>query len=1460
MKPTLAARLALLLAGSACVLASAAPLPRADVPDPLKSWVPWVLHGHETLACPAVHDGTDRRACTWPSHLDLQATPSGASFRFEVQVFGPSGLVQLPGEPGRWPQDLRLNGQPLAATAHNELPMAQLPPGSHVITGSLRWVQMPQDLLLPKDSGSLRVSINGQAVDRVPDADGRVWLQQSQAEAQESDALTAQTSRLIDDGIPMRVTTHYDIAISGKPREIQLPIALLDGFVPESLDSPLPARLHEHGRLRLQGRPGHWTVSITGRLMTPVNALTLPAPATCPADAKCAPELLARPAGAPEEIWSFVAHHDLRVVTVEGLPSVDPKQVPLPDAWRAHPAYQVKAGQTMKLTETRRGNPTPGADKLTLSRRIWLDFDGGGYTMQDDIKGTLSRSWRMEMAAPGVLGRAAVDGSDQPVTRRAGSQADGVELRHGTLALRADSRLEGDTRSLPATGWAAEFNAAAAQLNLPPGWRLLHAGGVDRAEGSWVSRWTLWDFFFVLLSVLATARLLGRRAAALLAGALVLTWHMPGAPRILWIGLLVLLALVRVLPAGGWLKATTWGSRLCAGLIALWLLPYGVEQVRLSMYPGLEQPWVEASRLRTAHVADVPVPAAAPAMAPESQESEADRSVRKDYLSKSAAIASGTPMQDRKQLQQIDPSVKVQTGPGLPEWRWNSHRLVWQGPVQAAQDLRLVLLAAALWALAASLPGWPRRPRPPGRGAPTVDGPGAAPDASPAPGATADAPAAPPGASSRSAPPDAPKLFRGSAAALCAVAGLIGLPGQAGATAPPPSPATTTAAAPTTPPVTATPPGATPDGATLEALRHKLRAPPDCAPQCVNIPRLQLLANGSQVQLRLEVHALADVMLPLPGQGTHWRPAAVTADGKPAALRRDDQGALWMAARAGVTQVLLTSDVGAAISVEIPLPLAPREVSAQVPGWTLSGLDARGLASGALSLSRSATGAAASDGGTQRDALPPFVQVSRSVQLGLRWTVETRITRLAPSRAPLRVKIRLLEGEAVNSETVRIEDGHALLQLGTEESATFFSTLAETPRLQLASGREPHQVELWTLDPSPQWNVSWSGIAPTRYIDPAGGQLMPTWQPWPGETLTLAVSKPTGTAGQTLTIDRLRLALNPGLRATDVSSQATLRSSQGVNHRVQLPEGAEFLGLAIDGQPQPVQPQGRELLVPIMPGEHQLKIDWREPRGIGWKFDTPPHGLGTPGVNATTAIQLPGDRVVLAVGGPRLGPAVLFWGVLVVLAVVAVLLGRSGIAPLGVAAWFLLGLGLAQTSLPGAVVVAGWFGLLALRRRVGTPADGTPAWKRRAANALQALLVLWTLLAALCLLDAVRTGLLGHPDMMIAGNDSHAGLLQWYQDRFTDRIEPAWVVSVPVLAYRLLMLLWALWLAASMMRWVRWGWASFSAGGFWRPAPASPAPGPAAADAPEAPNVPDAANAPNAPNAPEASGTPHPPG
>jgi hypothetical protein len=47
----------------------------------------------------------------------------------------------------------------------------------------------------------------------------------------------------------------------------------------------------------------------------------------------------------------------------------------------------------------------------------------------------------------------------------------------------------------------------------------------------------------------------------------------------------------------------------------------------------------------------------------------------------------------------------------------------------------------------------------------------------------------------------------------------------------------------------------------------------------------------------------------------------------------------------------------------------------------------------------------------------------------------------------------------------------------------------------------------------------------------------------------------------------------------------------------------------------------------------------------------------------------------------------------------------------------------------------------------------------------------------------------------------------------------AGVMSLPLWLYRVLMLAWALWLAAGLVRAVGWGWRAFGEGGLWRRLP-----------------------------------------
>ena len=81
---------------------------------------------------------------------------------------------------------------------------------------------------------------------------------------------------------------------------------------------------------------------------------------------------------------------------------------------------------------------------------------------------------------------------------------------------------------------------------------------------------------------------------------------------------------------------------------------------------------------------------------------------------------------------------------------------------------------------------------------------------------------------------------------------------------------------------------------------------------------------------------------------------------------------------------------------------------------------------------------------------------------------------------------------------------------------------------------------------------------------------------------------------------------------------------------------------------------------------------------------------------------------------------------------------------------------------------------------------------------------------------SIENGLLGLPEMQIAGNGSAASMLRWYLDRAGATLPRPWVLSVPLMVYRLAMLAWALWLAQALLRWLRWGWDCFSGGGLWR--------------------------------------------
>jgi hypothetical protein len=1342
--------------------AGAEPLAREDVPAPLAPWVDWALRGHEDERCPFLHGAGARRACIWPSRLELDLAEREGRFSQEWLVQH-EAHVPLPGAAKRWPQEVRADGKPVPVVSAGGRPSARLAAGRHTLTGIFRWDALPELLQIPPETGIVRLSLRGRDVPFANrDAKGRLWLQKRAGQDGDGAAqrLEVTAHRRVVDEIPLRLETRVRLKVAGRSREVVLGRALPDGLVPLSLTSPLPARLDADGRLRVQVRPGTWSVELVARRAGPVDALALPDP------------------GGPwddSEVWVFDARPHLRLVTVEDGVPVDPAQTTLPDDWKHLPAYLMEPGSTLRFVEKRRGDSDPAPDQLTLSRALWLDFDGSGYTLTDTIDGVVRRSTRLEMTPGTQLGRVEIGGRDQLITRVDESSLAGVEVPQGRIQLAADSRVESNgggllTASIPAVGWDHDFQGLEGRLHLPPGWRLFHASGVDRASTTWLNRWTLLDLFAVLVLTLVFFRLWTRNWGALAFVGLALTWTEPGAPHWAWAAALAGEALRRVLPEGRFprfAQVVLLYRGVALAVLVLVSIPFAVDQVRAGLSPALERP-------RAAHIPSL-LPsklaqqelraqgtvegAEAPAEAPVDRVMSRDRRVMKSepLVEETAHEYEYTPV---FRSYAPDPKARITTGPGLPAWQWTNVALRWSGPVEREQTLRLLLIrpfanrvlafarvgllaALLLCAIGVSAPGANRFLRP------------------------------------------------GAAVAAAVLAALLAAP------------------VPTRADI--------PSQELLGELRARLLENPECHPHCAASPRLELRVRPKALRARIEVHAQAETAVPLPGGARSWTPEQVMIDGEPAAgLLRSDDGVLWVRLLPGRHQIVVEGALPDRDSIELPLPLRPHRVEVRAEGWTVHGVHEDGLAEANLQLARIRAEGDDGDRALEPGELPPFVRVERTLRLGLEWQVSTTVERVSAAETALVLELPLLPGESVTTPGIRVDGDRALITMGPGmRRVAWASLLAERPQIVLRAPEDTPSAEVWRLDVSPVWHVDPSGIPPVHQPSPEGARIR-EWRPWPGEQVVLRVQRPAGVEGATATIDASELEMRPGLRVTDATLSVTLRSSRGGQHAITLPEGGILQSVAIDGAVQPIRQEGRAVSVLLTPGTQEVELSWREPNGArqlvyrGGAVD-----LGMPSVNAKVRIAPSVGRWTLFVGGTRLGPSVLFWPLLVVFALVALGLGRlcaaTDAAPLRFRHWLLLGVGLTQVPVPAAAVVAAWLLALGWRRQRGAEVPG--AWFDLVQIGLAGL----TAVALVILFFSIRQGLLGLPEMQIAGNGSTGGLLLWYQDRSGPTLPQPWIASVPLLVYRLAMLAWALWLALALVRWLRWGWGCFSSGELWRP-------------------------------------------
>lgn len=1068
------------------------------------------------------------------------------------------------------------------------------------------------------------------------------------------------------------------------------------------------------------------------------------------------------PAGADpvveEELVAFRSQPDFRMVEVRGVPSIDVTQTTFPAEWRDLPVYRWETKASFQLDERMRGMGLQKPEGLRLSRELWLDDNGRAFTFRDRITGNNQQIWRLDAAENQNLGSVRSNGQGQLITRNPQNGAPGVELRTRTLNLEATGRMPRDSK-ISATGWRADADSLKVTVNLPPGWRLFALFGADYVYGDWLTAWSLLDLFLLLVFSLAVYKLWGVKAGVLAFFAFTLTYHEPNAPRYTWLLLLLPLALQRVAPEGWMQRPLKVWKYLTIALLAFALIPFITQQIESAIYPQLE------TVKRHAHSIDFEsgyintTNAASDVSAEVADVSLFSLASTPDRSTSSYKLSRKKAAMMNSNLQ-YDTKARIQTGPGVPNWQWRTISFGWNGPVKASQQFRALLIPLPLERLLTVLRV----------------------------GLILALAAALLDARKWKLPnlslPSDRRLSVGIVLLALSVLNLSPTSAQA----------------------------QIPDEKLLKTLHDRLLKTSDAYPNAADIPSVSISLRDKQITFDAEIHTAIPVAVPLPGRLPAWSPVRVTVDGKSeAAISRID-GYLWIALPAGVHRVRVEGQLANVTEWEWAFQLKPRRVTIDAPGWTWTGIRPDGTPEQQIFFAQKQK-SATTEAGYERQDLRTVAVLERNIEFGLVWQVRNVVSRLSPVGRAISLRIPLLPGEKVLSATDTVKDGHIEVRLGAQDSAyTWESELTIGNQLSLVTKSDNTWIESWKLVASPVWNVSFGGLAPV--FEPGQNDLIPTWHPWPGEKVELTISRPDAINGATVTVQNVTHHIDIGQRQRTTKLDLKLQCSLGEDFIIDLPADAEITTLTQNDKSIPVRKDGTKLVIPLRPGEQPISIEWKTDHELALALRAESIKLPVESANISTQLNLPDDRWILWTCGPLRGPAVRFWGILAVSLLAAWLLGKLPFSPLRPTEWALLVIGLTQVPLPFSLLVIGWFFVLVLRRQESFQKQSD--WRY---NMAQFGIALMTLAMLGCLLAVVYSGLLGRPDMFIEGNGSSATSLSWYLARTDLALPQPFVLSVSIWWYRLLMLLWALWLASSLLRWLKWGWAQFTIGGPYRSTP-----------------------------------------
>lgn len=1387
-----------------------------SIPEPLKPWVEWVSHVNPGESCASVGGQVQ---CLWPASLSLDVNAKGGSFSLVVTT-QERGPVTLAGGQEAWPLNVRVNsgrGESAVPVASADSgPQVFLEPGSHTISGEFSWDQPPEELMIPTDVGLLHLKENGiQKTGASRLKDGRLSLREiigGQAESK-NDSLALTVFRKISDGIPFTVRTRVLISASQERAQLTLSDPSPEGTRLADVQSKLP--FYASGKDFTFGisRGSHFIefLSVGSTPLSEIKIATHSAP--WPLD----------------ETWLWEENREIRSALLSGGVAIDPSIEGVPDDWQGMPTFRVFQGALVSIQQQTAASAKQPESAITLQRALVKDVEGAGFTISDEIVGTLGGSGRLDLRAPAQLGYVAFDDVPQLVTLAPQTNDRGVEIRSETFNVQATSRLTWNGSTIPAVGWNRDVDWLKVSILSPPGQELLWAKGADNSEGTRFATWTLLTVFITLLISIVTGAVIGI-GPGIAAGVCFALIHGDNTSlmEVFFLAVLAVPILRR--------ESTDKRIPIAYCCLLLFLIfqgyQYTVTDVFARVFPDVTAPSytvqgagaassyvpgtyhdekmansVNAVLLYTEGSFGALIMAASGLMA---VFFAALRNFRFAGLALTVAIGSfmlrsltSTLFNDENISlgsygSQIDAYNNIANERGLA---FNSAtKLIEELASKGGSGVNIASIPEPA-AQSQSEGGQftvqtgPGLPRWDGRRA-LLTWNGAVPK-----DLTITLWYLPRWLGIvlsfvkallmgyliltlwRAIPTTARNWIGGVTRILACIGAMTLFSGGA-----------------------ATAQDVFPPTSLLEELQKRVsderRSAQPCASNCVSTEAARVIISGRSLVVRALVHSVGKNAWALPSSSNGSLFSSVLIDGKPVEAARQSDGLTWLLLSNGVHSVEAQAPTPDSDILSLSFQQSVGRLEFETPEFK-SFVD-HSQKTPVVQLMRKTAETLGTSNGSRAPRVEPWFLVARQIFLTHEGRVTTSVARIGSLEKEQAFSIKPLPTEQITQGGQKREGDTIIVSLKPQETATSFDGVLNLQggSLNLEASGGDRYSESWIVSCSAQWRCQFDGLQPTEVFE--DGVVRHLFRPRPGEKSILRFARSVGAQGSTQSVVQMRQELQPSTHFLKASTTLVIRAGQGGVQQLHIPESATVRGFWIDEQDREslLNTTSRPIELPIFKGTHDYKILWQLPQELTWWPSLPQIGIKGPFTNGSLVYSVPDKWLAIWTSSNSFGPRVTFW-----ITLSAALLGFVALSyvialPCSRLTAILLLCGAWYVHVRAGVYIGAWLYacgiLIALARRSeATLRERCFSQKVKWAHYL--VLFAPLALAGACAQRAFEVW----PDLGLRGVGTTTQTINWYVDRGNEVIPTPDLLVVPPWLWQGTLLLWAIFAAISAFLIVR---------------------------------------------------------